>query len=536
MKIVFRQQAELTEREIMHLVQLFFEDVELKLERMADGPVSTATDAVEKVNDGTEKHREEGQESFDQEAPVVHILAVVEETGDNVVARVQLSIGEEEPAASYTYQKELAQSISAREKRRLRKQSVAHALVKVLERWTGLNQPWGILTGVRPTKLMHRFRREGRTERELREHFEEHLLVKPEKRLLLEEIVKKQLEVVPDFDQIDQEVSIYIGIPFCPTKCAYCTFPAYAINRKGSQVDQFLRVLEEEMKEIGDWLARNQLKITSIYFGGGTPTSIEAEELDRLFQVMQDHFHSFNGVRELTVEAGRPDTITREKLEVLRKWQVDRISINPQSFTQKTLEAIGRHHTVEEVLEKYALARKHGLNNINMDLIIGLPGEGVKELEHSLSEIEKLRPESLTIHTLSFKRASTLTKNKEKYQVAERKEIQEMMDLATRWTKERGYHPYYLYRQKNILGNLENVGYAQQGYESIYNIMIMEEAQTIIGLGCGAVSKILSPHTKQLTRWPNPKDPYTYVSNYGSMIKQKIEVLDQLYGTALIRK
>ena len=241
-------------------------------------------------------------------------------------------------------------------------------------------------------------------------------------------------------------------------------------------------------------------------------------------------FDTFSDVRELTVEAGRPDTITAEKLEVMRKWQVDRISINPQSFTQLTLDLIGRHHTVEETIKTYQLARQYGFNNINMDLIIGLPGEGLRELEHTLTQVERLKPESLTIHTLSFKRASAMTKDREKYIVADREEIKKMMRLASKWTAQEAYYPYYLYRQKNILGNLENVGYALAGQESLYNILIMEEAQTIIGLGCGAVSKIIPPGTRRNTRWPNPKDPQTYVATHESMIRKKLADLTRLYG------
>ena len=285
-----------------------------------------------------------------------------------------------------------------------------------------------------------------------------------------------------------------------------------------------------EIRAMGEWLKRHDLRITSIYFGGGTPTSITAEELDQLFVVLHQSFPHMDKVREVTVEAGRPDTITADKLDVMKKWKVDRISINPQSFTDETLEAIGRHHSVAEVIEKYELAMSMGLTNINMDLIIGLPNEGIKEMRHSLAEVERLKPTSLTVHTLSFKRASEMTQNKERYKVAGRDEIQDMMRLATEWTRAQDYFPYYLYRQKNILGNLENIGYAVEGQESIYNIMIMEEVQTILGLGCGAVSKLMKPGSGQLTRFPNPKDPKTYNENYKQLVEEKLRELDEVYG------
>ena len=232
-------------------------------------------------------------------------------------------------------------------------------------------------------------------------------------------------------------------------------------------------------------------------------------------------------VREITVEAGRPDTITEEKIEVMKKWNIDRISINPQSYTQETLKAIGRHHTVEETIDKYLLAKECGMDNINMDLIIGLPGEGVPEFKHSLDETEKLMPESLTVHTLSFKRASEMTRNRTRYKVAGRDEVEKMMQEAQSWTESHGYHPYYLYRQKNILGNLENVGYAKKGMDSLYNILIMEEQQTILGLGCGAASKFVHPTTGKITHFANPKDPKSYNDGYAHYTRKKIDILEE---------
>jgi oxygen-independent coproporphyrinogen-3 oxidase len=413
--------------------------------------------------------------------------------------------------------------------RKTAKQAVSYTLLMLLEKVTGVEQGWGILTGIRPTKLLHQFLSAGMPQVEAHRLLKRDYMVRPSKLKLLQEIVDRQLLVVPDLYDIDRELSVYIGIPFCPTKCAYCTFPAYAIRSHTASVNPFLQGLHYEIEKIGEWLKRHDMRITSIYFGGGTPTSISAEDMDQLFVTMHRSFPQMDRVRELTVEAGRPDTITREKLDVMKRWNVDRISINPQSFTQETLHAIGRHHTVEETIEKYHMAMEMGLTNINMDLIIGLPNEGMAEWEHSLREVEKLMPASLTIHTLSFKRASEMTQNKEKYKVASREEVGRMMDLAARWTKEHGYLPYYLYRQKNILGNLENVGYAQAGHESIYNIMIMEEVQTILGLGCGAVSKLMAPGSGKLVRWPNPKDPKTYNETYVRLVEEKLRDLDRIY-------
>lgn len=421
-------------------------------------------------------------------------------------------------------------SLEEKAMRKTAKQAVNYALLLVLEEYTGMEQGWGILTGIRPTKLLHQLLSSGVSKEEAHRRLQQDVVLRPYKLQLLQEIVDRQLRVVPDFYQVDQELSIYIGIPFCPTKCAYCTFPAYAIRSHTASVNPFLEGLHYELERIGEWLTEHDQKITSIYFGGGTPTSITAEDMDMLFQTMHRKFPHMDKVRELTVEAGRPDTITREKLEVMKRWEVDRISINPQSFTQETLQAIGRHHTVEETIEKYHLAMEMGLTNINMDLIIGLPNEGLAELAHSLREVEKLMPASLTVHTLSFKRASEMTQNKERYRVASRDEISAMMQMASDWTQANGYAPYYLYRQKNILGNLENVGYSLPDQESIYNIMIMEEVQTILGLGCGAVSKLMAPGSGKLTRWPNPKDPKTYNDTYKILVENKLRDLNEVYA------
>lgn len=430
--------------------------------------------------------------------------------------------------------KEVTAGLSEKEEFKLLKTVVSRAYLTVLQDWTGITQKWGILTGVRPTKLLHKKLREGMEQEAAHRELKEQYLISDEKIQLMQQIVDRQLAVLPDLYDLKNGVSIYIGIPFCPTKCAYCTFPAYAINGRQGSVDSFLGGLHYEIRQIGDWLKKNDIKITTVYYGGGTPTSITAEEMDMLYEEVQHSFPDVQNIREVTVEAGRPDTITPEKLEVLKKWNIDRISINPQSYIQETLKAIGRHHTVEETVEKFHLAREMGMNNINMDLIIGLPGEGTKEFAHTLDETEKLMPESLTVHTLSFKRASEMTKNKDKYKVADRGEIEKMMGMAEDWTKQHNYVPYYLYRQKNILGNLENVGYALPEQESLYNIIIMEEQQTIIGLGCGASSKFIDPDTGVITQFSNPKDPKSYNDSFAEYADKKIKILDTLFNKAKI--
>ncbi|OAS84017.1 MULTISPECIES: coproporphyrinogen III oxidase [Metabacillus] len=452
----------------------------------------------------------------------------IEENNDGVSIKgfLRTEDGEEFVASK---DQQIASHIEGKDHLRQVKNTLSYVYLTMLQDYTGMTQKWGILTGIRPTKLYHKKRQEGMPEREIHRMFKEEYLLADEKIQLMKQIVERQLQVIPDIDSLSNEVSIYIGIPFCPTKCAYCTFPAYAINGRQGSVTSFLGGLHYEMKEIGRWLKEKGIKITTVYYGGGTPTSITAEEMDMLYEEMSETFPNVENIREITVEAGRPDTITKEKLDVLNKWKIDRISINPQSYIQDTLKAIGRHHTVEETIEKFHLARTMGMNNINMDLIIGLPGEGVKEFDYTLSESAKLMPESLTVHTLSFKRASEMTKNKHKYKVASREEISTMMDHAVTWTNDHGYAPYYLYRQKNILGNLENVGYALKGQDSIYNIMIMEEQQTIIGIGCGAASKFVHPETMKITHFANPKDPKSYNDGFKHYTDEKIKILEELF-------
>lgn len=418
------------------------------------------------------------------------------------------------------------------------KRALSHVLLDVLEQYTGMHQEWGILTGVRPTKLYHKLRKSGMSDEEIAQTLKTDFRLSDAKIALMKHIVERQLITIPDLDDIGKEVSVYIGVPFCPTKCAYCTFPAYAIqsNRKAGRVETFIDGLHEEIRAMGAWMKERNLTITSVYWGGGTPTSIEADEMDALYKTMFEAFPHPEKIREITVEAGRPDTITPEKLEVLKKWGIDRISVNPQSYTEETLHAIGRHHTVQETIDKFWLAREAGMNNINMDLIIGLPNEGVEEFQHSLNESAKMQPESLTVHTLSFKRASEMTRNKDKYKVAGREEVEQMMHLAQGWTAENGYVPYYLYRMKNILGNLENVGYSKPGEESIYNIVIMEEVQTIIGIGCGASSKFVDVATGKITQFHNPKDPAAYILTFEEAIAKKIELLNHLYPLQIIEK
>lgn len=480
-------------RDIEHIAALFFEGVKV----------------TEEVNEAD---------------TLLHVEVKGEQTISVEITLNDRSSGESRSASN---QRDLENGVS---EEKIIKRTVKHAWLQLLQELTGMVQPWGILTGIRPTKLYHQLLLEGKTKEEVKGTFIQEYNVLPEKIELLDKIVQRQMTALPDLYQLNQEVSLYIGIPFCPTKCAYCTFPAYAIQGRTGSVEQFLAGLHEEIAAIGSWLALHQIPVTTVYLGGGTPTSISVEQLENLFIQLKKSIPLWEQVREFTVEAGRPDTLDEAKLQLLQEWGVHRISINPQSFKEETLQLIGRHHTVKETLDTYKLARQMGLHNINMDLIIGLPNEGIDDFSQSLQVIEQLRPESITVHTLSFKRGSLMTQQKERFTVSDRTETAQMVRMAKEWAKKMSYVPYYLYRQKNILGNQENVGYALPGEESLYNILIMEERQTIIGLGCGAVSKIISPIDGGFKRWPNPKEPQAYIQTYQHHIKEKIRELNQAFG------
>ncbi len=319
--------------------------------------------------------------------------------------------------------------------------------------------------------------------------------------------------------------SLYVGIPFCPTTCLYCSFTSFPIQAWEERIPLYLEALFKEL----DYVARRMAgrPLNAVYFGGGTPTSLKAEEIDLLLSGIRERF-DLSHVREFTVEAGRPDSITEEKLLVLRRHGISRISINPQTMKQSTLDLIGRRHTVEMVKEKYRLARGLGFDNINMDLIIGLPEETIDDVRATMEEIRRLAPDSLTVHSLAIKRAARLNMFREQYADLKIENTQEMVDLTADAARAMGLLPYYLYRQKNMAGNFENVGYAAPGKACIYNILIMEEKQTIIGCGAGTTTKVLFAAENRLERAENVKSVEQYMERIDEMIERKEKWLQKL--------
>lgn len=390
-------------------------------------------------------------------------------------------------------------------------------LYSLLSRVTNISLPWGTLTGVRPTKIVLNQLEAGESEARIREYMQHEYLCSEDKIELSLQIAKRELELLTHMDYTNG-YSVYIGIPFCPSICNYCSFASHTIKGHEKMLEDYLDALEKEMIYASTCIEHK--KLTTIYIGGGTPTTLNEEQLEWLLIRVRKYF-DFTNVFEFTVEAGRPDSITREKLEILMKYGVTRISINPQTMVQRTLDLIGRKHTVDQIVECFEMAREVGHTNINMDMIIGLSGETKEDVAYTLDEIGKLEPDSLTVHTLAIKRAAKLNIEKDKYKDYAATDTSKMLELTMNFTKEYGYQPYYLYRQKNMAENLENTGYAKYGKEGLYNILIMEEKQTILALGAGALSKFVFHKENRIERVENVKSIKDYIERIQEMIDRK---------------
>lgn len=452
--------------------------------------------------------------------------------GETVHLTIEADLGEEEIGISFIQNEipilTLTEKADLIGERAEYKNQLKILLYQGLKEITKKELPWGTLTGVRPTKQALARLEEGLSKEEILDYFESRFLCSEEKSSLSYDIAKRELDILHEIDY-KNGYSIYIGIPFCPTRCLYCSFTAYSVSAYKNYVDSYLEALFKEIEYAKDCFAGLKgKKLTSIYIGGGTPTTLDEDQLERLLIKIRDTF-DFSHVKEYTVEAGRPDSITYEKLRLLKEYEVSRISINPQTMNQQTLDIIGRHHTVEEIVEAFKMAREIGHDNINMDLIIGLPGEDTKEVEHTIEQMKKLKPDSLTVHTLAIKRAAYLNMYKEKYQDLTFGDASKMLHLTSEYAKEAGLVPYYLYRQKNMSDNLENVGYSQPGKECIYNILIMEEKQTIVALGAGASSKFVFLEEGRIERVENVKDVKEYVTRIDEMIDRKRSFIKREY-------
>ncbi|TCL42925.1 coproporphyrinogen dehydrogenase HemZ [Harryflintia acetispora] len=401
-------------------------------------------------------------------------------------------------------------------------------IYELLVPMTGIRPPWGILTGIRPVKLFRARLDAGESGQEVLRYFCDGLYLSEEKARLALQTAQVQRPILrgsaPDL------FSLYVSIPFCPSRCRYCSFVSHSIEQAAGLIEPYLELLERELALTAQKARESSLRLHSVYFGGGTPTTLSAAQLDRLCAAVAENF-DLGGVKEYTVEAGRPDTITAEKLAVLRKAGVDRISVNPQTLQDEVLAAAGRNHTAQQTLDAFGLARQAGFPCINMDLIAGLQGDTPQGFADTLERVIALRPQNITVHALSVKRSAALGGHAGEVLIAS--PAAEMVALSARLLIGAGYHPYYLYRQKDTVENLENTGWCLPGYESAYNIHIMDESQTILACGAGGVTKLCRPKGtggQEITRIFNYKYPYEYISRFEQLCARKEAVVPFFAG------
>lgn len=394
---------------------------------------------------------------------------------------------------------------------------IAQLMFELLSAETGYTPPWGVLTGVRPSKLMLRLTAQ-LGEQGAMDYFTKGLLVSPEKAHLAATVAKAEEQIVAS--SRPNSFSLYVSIPFCPTRCSYCSFVSHSITNSNARklLPEYLEKLSDELGELGGIARELGLRLESVYFGGGTPGVLEAPQLDRLLCSVESRF-DLSTLREYTVEIGRPDTVTPEKLRALRIHNVGRISINPQTFNQKTLELIGRNHTVDQAVKAYQLAKSYDFDCVNMDLIAGLPGESYEDFTASVDTAVALSPENITVHTLALKRSSEL--NASGAGVSGGNEAKKMLDYAWKHLDGSGYSPYYMYRQSKCVGNLENVGWCRSGTQGLYNVFMMEECHTVLAAGAGGVTKLCEPGGTKVERIFNYKYPYEYISGFDKITERK---------------
>lgn len=391
-------------------------------------------------------------------------------------------------------------------------------LYKIMVQYTKRTLPWGDLTGVRPTKIAMAKLKSGDDIDAAVKNYENEYLVSRKKAVLASKVAARELLLTKELD-LNKDYCLYLGIPFCPSRCLYCSFTSYPISVYRDKAVRYVECLKKELKFIAD--AYKDKRLTAIYMGGGTPTSIDHALLDDLLSHVNQTFTNLTHLREFTVEAGRPDSITKEKLLVMKNHGVTRISINPQTMNDWTLKTIGRAHTAEQAGKAFALARECGFDNINMDIIAGLPGEALDDMRHTLDEIETFMPESITVHSLAIKRAANLKQQMGEFKESTNKDMDAMLDMAADYAERLSMEPYYLYRQKNIGGNLENVGYAKPGFECLYNMLIMEELTDIIAAGAGASTKLTFHAENRVERIENCKSVDDYIDRFDEMLQRK---------------
>lgn len=403
------------------------------------------------------------------------------------------------------------------------KNSIKMTLLKCLEEYRGVAIPWGILVGIRPTKIIHEFFHQGMAEEQIIDHLRNDYSLSMEKCKLAIEVAGNEAKFL---SKSSRALSVYIGIPFCPTRCVYCSFTSNPIGSNQDLVNSYLDSLIKEINSVLSYMKSNKYNIDAFYIGGGTPTSLNANQLSKLLSAVSSNL-SIRDLREVTIEAGRPDSIDMDKLSIIRDFGCSRISINPQTMNDKTLRRIGRNHTSSDTIAKYRMASELGFSNINMDIIIGLPGEGREEIIKTMHTLEELSPDSITIHTMAIKRASILNEKEFK---TENSTAGIMYDIASNGVRKMGMYPYYMYRQKNMVAPLENVGYCMRNKECIYNIQMIAENISIASFGADAITKIVFDEENRIERQANVKDVREYINRVDEMIDKKIKAISMLTG------
>ena len=446
-------------------------------------------------------------ESCEEAVGDEYVIAEVD--GDRL--RVEVKLSGEAP--------EVREAIAAETQNK--EHELCRVLFHILEHKTGIKPPWGLMTGIRPVKKVVELIREDVPKDEIFRRLKDKYEIQDKK---LELAYNTAVNQLPILDKIDSTAaSLYVSIPFCPTRCSYCSFVSHSMDSAIKLMPQYIEALCRELEILGKIVKETDTKIDTIYFGGGTPTSVSAQELRTIMEAVEKNF-DLTKVREYSVEAGRPDTITEEKLRVIKELGAERISVNPQTLNDDVLKVIGRKHSGEDAVKAFELARKVGFKNINTDLIAGLPTESAESFRNTLDRMIELDPESITVHTLTIKRSATLFAQGN---ANNSNPAAEMVDYSIPTLMSHGYLPYYMYRQKNTVDNLENVGYAKKGFESCYNIFIMDETQTILGAGCAASTKLLYAGNR-IERIHNYKFPYEYIKSFDKLMEKKEEITECL--------
>ena len=434
------------------------------------------------------------------------IEVITAQNGDTLTAEVKLF--DRRQTASYT--------VGSDEDRAM---ALSLLLYRLLANMTGFCPPWGVLYGVRPARLMH-----AKTEllgEEGARAFFKNSRVQENKIDLAVQVMHRENRIIALSQP--NSFSLYVSIPFCPSRCAYCSFVSHAIENTHKLMDAYIDLLCRELAEKAAIADRLGLQLETVYFGGGTPTTLSAQQLDRILTTVATHF-DLTHLREYTVEAGRPDTVTEEKLLTLLRHGVGRISINPQTFNDEVLQAIGRKHTVAQVHEAFDLARSLGFDNVNMDLIAGLNSDTLPSFQNSVDTAVALGAESVTVHNLALKSAAYLVTENEYFDNTQKNLTAEMIDYSYRKLSASGYVPYYMYRQSKSLGNLENVGWCREGKECLYNVFMMDETHTVLAAGAGAVTKLVDRPGGRLERIYNYKYPYEYIDHFDTVLERQEKI------------